>query len=641
MIIKEVIRMPEQADYDRLVFKPGVNVIVGKANTGKTKWLQMIDYLFGDKDAPEKALGSELAQKYDAVQALISIGGEEFLLERRWKEQGKKGKVFIEGDPVDAEDAARFLMERLRIPFVRFPKGNPYDERNWPELSWRMLLRHIYRQQRFWGDIADKQPESEQLACIFQFLGIAEHLYSEKSGKLVDARKKLYKIQVIKEHYQELLDEISTDITDEKEFQVGLTEMSLDLAITRRKSELQELGIKRTDAVNELRYSTIRESPADYAIKQKGYDQLGETWGRLQFEKDNLLALRERVEQRQLELQQYKATLVEEIDRMQRARLAVQTVANIKITHCPACDQAIDHRVSGPGHCFLCGQPQESNVSDTQGRIDLEIRRLQEEIHEAEQLVKSVKDDLEAHNLALRKTQEEIERIESQLQPIRQVVATILPPEISVLDMETGRIQEKIQQLVRLKVTLRRQADLSSQIDQLRREIQELEAVIADDSTKIPYALMADKLSNGMTSYLNALESTGGKVWSLGRVNASLREKSFAFTISNSGLSIGAGEDWSRKLGGTLTLYFLLSYHYALLNLTTQENCHYPGLVILDLPATMEDNSTVKDKENFIIQPFVQLLEMQNMENSQVIVTGAAFEDLRKINRIELKNVWR
>jgi len=139
-------------------------------------------------------------------------------------------------------------------------------------------------------------------------------------------------------------------------------------------------------------------------------------------------------------------------------------------------------------------------------------------------------------------------------------------------------------------------------------------------------------LSNGMTTYLNELESFGNKIWSMERVNVILKERSFTFSVG--------GEEWTSKLGGTLTLYFLMAYHYALLSLTKEEGCHYPGLVILDLPPTMEDNTTVKDKENFILEPFVHLTNSAKLNGTQVIATGAAFEDLQGINRIDLDKVW-
>lgn len=33
---------------ETLTFETGVNVFVGRPNTGKTKWLQTLDYLLGD-----------------------------------------------------------------------------------------------------------------------------------------------------------------------------------------------------------------------------------------------------------------------------------------------------------------------------------------------------------------------------------------------------------------------------------------------------------------------------------------------------------------------------------------------------------------------------------------------------------------
>jgi hypothetical protein len=71
-------------------------------------------------------------------------------------------------------------MRKLGIPLLNFPKGNPMSGQTWPELSFRMLLRHIYRQQRFWIGITDQQPEGEQQACVLQFLGLAERLFTEE-----------------------------------------------------------------------------------------------------------------------------------------------------------------------------------------------------------------------------------------------------------------------------------------------------------------------------------------------------------------------------------------------------------------------------------------------------------------------------
>ncbi|MCX5713273.1 MAG: hypothetical protein NT033_00325, partial [Candidatus Omnitrophica bacterium] len=194
IIIKQLIRSPQYDSDDSLELLPGVNVIVGKPNSGKSKWLSMLDYLMGDDSKPENAFNLTLKEKFDSVKALVKIGDEEIWIERRWKQQGVQGKVFIDEKPILQSEFSGYLLEKLGIPILHFSKGNPYEERAWPELSWRILFRHIYRQQRFWGDLADKQPDSERQAVILQFVGIAEHVYSDASGALVDVRKEIWKL---------------------------------------------------------------------------------------------------------------------------------------------------------------------------------------------------------------------------------------------------------------------------------------------------------------------------------------------------------------------------------------------------------------------------------------------------------------
>lgn len=44
LIIKQLSRSPKTGDFDELNFEPGVNVLVGQPNTGKTQWLRMFNF---------------------------------------------------------------------------------------------------------------------------------------------------------------------------------------------------------------------------------------------------------------------------------------------------------------------------------------------------------------------------------------------------------------------------------------------------------------------------------------------------------------------------------------------------------------------------------------------------------------------
>ncbi|MEZ5591403.1 MAG: hypothetical protein R3F53_12140 [Gammaproteobacteria bacterium] len=185
--ISHIDRLLANGESEYLDFDSGVNLLVGPPNTGKTKWFQTLDFLLGDsgQNPFEKAEETGLDKKYDAAGADIILGKENFRIDRKWRQSGAKGKIFVDDEEMGVRDFQKWLMDKLGIPILHYPKGNPMSGQTWPELSFRSLLRHIHRQQRFWGDLADKQHEGEQHACLLQFLGLAEILFSEDHANLV------------------------------------------------------------------------------------------------------------------------------------------------------------------------------------------------------------------------------------------------------------------------------------------------------------------------------------------------------------------------------------------------------------------------------------------------------------------------
>jgi len=133
--IKKAVRYPAEDNHDTLDLTTGVNVIVGELNAGKTKWLQMIDFVLGDPGKPEEAFVQELVDKYDRVALVLDIGAEEISIERRWKEAGAKRKIFVNDQALTVQEFSDFMLDRLDIPLIRVPSGNPYGDRSWPALT--------------------------------------------------------------------------------------------------------------------------------------------------------------------------------------------------------------------------------------------------------------------------------------------------------------------------------------------------------------------------------------------------------------------------------------------------------------------------------------------------------------------------
>lgn len=630
LIIRSLKRTATSGEVEEMVFQPGINIIAGQPNTGKTKWLRMLDYLMGDTGKPEDSFGAELVEKYDSVGAVVQIGEEEITLERFWKKQGVRSKVFIDGIGIAAADLSEHLLAKLEIPLLHFPQGNPYSERAWPELSWRMLLRHVYRQERFWSDIADKQPESEQHACLTQFLGVAHMLFPQQLGEIVEKRKQRFKLEAKKEQFTETLEEVSREITTAAEVNVTPTVESIEAAAVRLQRAIDGLMERREHSLQDLRNSDAVKKPG---TTESELTRLGERWS-------NLYSLREATERelskirnRLADLEDYRHALQSELDRLNRAKIAGDILADIKITNCPACDQPLDEGYVEPGHCHLCRRPVTVGNAASSKRVDFEFEQLSEEYNEVGDLISRLRVDESSRLKEVNEAGEEIARIESLLRPVRAVVAAILPPEISIIDQQIGRLEEQISQLGRIKGALKLRDDLSAQIDKIEQEIKALDAEIAEAGQGVNLSQASDVLTDGMNSYLNALNIDHPDRWPEGAVRARLEERRFDFSVKDA--------KWSAKLGATLQAYFLMSYHYALMSLSGQTQYNYPGLVILDFPPTFADGAEVADKENYIIEPFQELVKRFADPPIQLIAAGRSFEGLQIAHRIELKQVWK
>ncbi|MGR3173342.1 MAG: AAA family ATPase [Candidatus Scalindua sp.] len=635
LIIRKLIRKPSNHTSDTLSFEPGVNVLVGPPDTGKTQWLKILDFLLGNDSKVEDAISEEVFEKYNSAQVSLTVGTQDIIVERRWKEPGVKTKIFVNGDPMSESGFGQHLLSLLGLPILHYPKGDPYRAHSsWPELSWRSLLRHIYRQQRFWSDFADKQPDVEQHACLTQFLGIAKDLFSDEYGNLVIKSKKIEELKSKKENFISMLQEVSSEIIDDEELGVALTPQSIESACQRLKTQVNELEKKRDSVLKNL-INDATSSSQD--IPEKGIvEKLGENLARLQTEQEKVQISHNKTIVRLEEMKELQRLITEEQNKIERVINAGSVLSPIKITHCPACDNQLEKMELNSTRCHLCHRPIEGKNKDdgvAEKRFDYERGQLGDERKELEELIDTLTDDQKQLETELSRLAEKIQDVEFKLRPIRTVASAIIPPELITLDLDIGRLEERHKLLQRIGASLNQREELSAEITKIEGEVAKLTADVSIQKSKINYEDAGDILIDGMNTYLNKIHKTKPRLWTHSRLAVELRKKDFKFFVGD--------RNWKSKIGGTSTLFFLISYHYGLMCLTPKDNCNYPGLLILDFPAELEDGSTVKDKENFVLEPFVSLLQKKEMKGTQVIAAGSAFEELEGANRIELTHIWK
>lgn len=624
-----VERRLADGQWETISFAPGVNLLIGAPGTGKTKWLQTLDYLLGDPgEMPlESAEDEGLSTKYDAAAAQVFIDGKEMRIERRWREPGAKTKIFVHGEAKSSKEFQQFLVDQLDIPQLNFPKGNPSSGQTWPELSFRTLLRHMYRQQRFWGGLVDQQPEAEQLACVLQFLGLAEHVFTQDYGDLVQKKLDVERLKSRRDQYSQTLDDLSREILGGDDLTVSASATSVASALRRLEQEEEDLRSRRSALISQAADSAL------VADERQNVEKLGEERARLVAEQEQSSARLLTAVERLREVRRYRADLADELSRIDRAETAGAILGDLRVTHCPACDRPIQV-TSASNECFLCHQADTNDmVSKELGvtRIRFERERLAAELKEADELVSVLSQEAAHGERVVQTLKEQFGMLEREIAPAREVVAPLVQEGVSSLDMALGELSERQRQLSRVASALELGSRLRDQIVALEREIEPLQETVDEAKRSADFEAAASLLEDGMNEYLNAINAYRPNVWKHSAVKVDLSARSMTVRVGS--------RRWQAALGGTDQLYFLMAYQYGLMTLTDKAGCHYPGLSIIDVPGDFAGEK-IGDRENFIVQPFMDLLGTPEYEGSQCIVSGAKFSGLNDVHRISLKHVY-
>lgn len=629
--VRKLIRRLKNGSSESLDFVPGVNVILGRPNTGKTKWVQTLDFLLGEAGEKNPLLpvdDERLKDKYEAAGAELLVGDEALSIERRWLEPGAVGKVFVDGEAMLTKDFQHFLLEKLGIPLVHYPRGNPASGQAWPELSFRSLLRHIYRRQNLWADIADQQQDDEQHASLMQFLGLAEKVFIPEYGELVRLKGEVERLKARREQHASVLAALTTELVADPGMTVGVTADSIEVAGKKLSTEADTLNKQRQAIISGALNQALAPD------KRSTIEKLGERRAELSRSLEALFTSGKQVAERLNEMRRYRQGLGDELERMLRAEDAGAVLADLKVTHCPACDQPVEQPVGIDDLCFLCHQPlPDEPVVEQLGavRLKFERDRLTAEIKEADELLSVLERDAAKIEKLSAETREAFQTVESQLVPARTAVAALVQGRVSEIDMALGQISERHRQLNRVKAALDVENDLTKQIEVKESAIKPLETTVGQVTRATDYEHSASLLADGMNTYFNAINRLREKVWPHTQVSLDVSRWGFSFKVGK--------RKWQAALGGTDSLYFLMAYHYGLMTLSDKPGCHYPGLVVIDMPADFVGEA-VADKENFIVQPFIDLLAKPVYAGAQMIITGAAFDGLDGIRRLPLTEVY-
>lgn len=363
LCLRRLSRFTAAGISESLDFEPGLNLIEGPKDSGKTKWLLMLNYLFGDPDPPEQAFG-DVATRYIKVRGEFQLGDAPFILERTWT-TGLRSKVLVNGEAVPVDEFSDLFLNKLNIPVLRFPKGSPYNASAWPRLSWRMMLRHVFRGEHDWGDLVPKQPEPELHACLLQFLGVASKIYPIAYETQIEKQKEVWKLEVTRDEIDRVLNEVTLELVRSSNMSVAITTDSLEASIRSLRGIILEKEAER----NRLLDGSPEESD------NGPFRRLRLRWAEAEEGVAEVLQRREAAVAKLRDYEEYGASVRAEIERLERARIAGQLLADLKVTHCPVCEQEVQNDRFPISVCNLCGQPRSETAMPTTVSERIEFER--------------------------------------------------------------------------------------------------------------------------------------------------------------------------------------------------------------------------------------------------------------------------
>lgn len=557
----ELRKTGRDGEVEIVPFDRHVTTIVGSRNTSKTTTLRMIDFCLGDGDSAAEALGGPVAEAYAALALDLEIRGEAYTIRRPLiTSEGHLTKIEADDLEFSTREFQRWIMEKLGWPELSVPKGRAYrSASDVVPVTFRTLLRHIYRKEASWLDFAAREEEFLRRAVTAFFLGIADTRYAVsmlefsigETGREIDSLEA--RRREVVEQGDSLTEQLGRAIGLE-----GLTLARLDTLSEELESRRGELHHRRSTILSTVRSTEgfVAEPGERFQVVQQQIEELGTTAGDLRRTAAGYAeALRD---------------LQAQVLRLERAETAVDVFTQLPVHLCPACGQGVTPRASGP-ECYLCGQ---LTAPDTRARrIDLEIAALRRESGEIEEVLRETLAQIDQLEAQLGDLGMERDELRDRLDRERADFIAPYLTEVEELNLMLGSAHQQLATIEGLRSLNERIASIDEELNSVRARLDEQTSDVARlESRRVSEDERASEFASLMTDFLNGLTA---ERWQFGPV-----------TIASADLTFYLGpQRWDVALGAESKVLFFLSYTNALLRLSELgEGVHAPGTAILDNP---------------------------------------------------------
>jgi hypothetical protein len=548
---------------DAMNFAAPMTLIRGPRNSSKTTTLKMLDFCLGDGDSATRALGARVAASYLALELTISCHGREHHLNRALsREVGPLGRIVVDGRlellPRELDD---WLLDQLGWPLLMIPLGrDPQRATRLQPLTFRSLLRHIYRREHSWLEFATKEEEYLRRGVISFFLGLAESRYSGEDYRLGEVEREVEALGAAVREAGESAAATLQAFTDQ--FRLPPVAINqLDVLEGQLGLELSQLTRSREQLASEVQ-------------SLAGYDpELGSRYEEINAELEKAHRLTAELGET-LDGYSHAVKLLDgEQERLKRLVTSIEAFADLPVRLCPACEQSVDPtRSSDENHCYLCDQ--EVTLDVRQRRAAAEERAIEQERMDLRDVMGRTERELASARLRIADLENSRAEVAAQLNNRR---ASLLAPFVAQLEAASAAEATIRQQLAAVPVmrqVLARRTELERELAQAHQRLDLARREYADRHVDTQEsARRCVVLANRMNKFLSSMTV---EPWGMGEISLTPQEMTF----------YAGRQTWDQALGAESKVLFFFAYSYALLYLHSDlpGQSPAPGLMILDNP---------------------------------------------------------
>ncbi|WP_417543783.1 hypothetical protein [Marinobacter sp.] len=613
LLLKNLILNGHRKDY-RVTFHPGINIIYGDADTGKSSILRLVYYLLGGKQIK---LDEEISSSVKYAVLEININGTPYCISRDIFNPARDIDVYscsyleisnsfpekykssvTKGDD-QAKSFSEFLLEALELPAVRLKQAPTKDSSGTARLSFLDLFKFIYLDQDDVGsthmlnignhvletknrevfryifnvldsgiseievDIVSKTQEKTQLSN--QYLAISNFLSQTEFKSAEDLDEEISSLDHVKIEVQIQLSDLNKRMTSDNELYEGLKDA---LNTINLNIEQQEDG--RSRALRSI-----------------------ETFSRLLNDYQN------------------------DIDKIESS-LSAKEIIGRKIeeqTSCPVCETIID-----------IGDISEKFDIPSDARLKVELTSIRRRSRDLKQLIFDNRSDLDSANSILAELY--LEKNKAR-QIMDEELANSISPYLAERDAivkELAQLGERREKAVHSLRVRNKQATLADQIERLKGTIEKLK-------------IKLDELKNDAPSLDNVLKDLGvdinkfiQKVKIKNHYGVGIDEKTFFPKVRNI--------EYRKINSGGLRTIVSIGYLASILLQKLRKETNIPGLLMIDtvgkfLGKTPEDSDDAQNESSNDVDGVADPEKYRNLFDALVAV-AEEFDDKGKLCQIIL-----